>query len=77
MEDIFNATSEDKDMGEESNEDAEEEQPVPTFEGAVADFEMVQQYLTSFPIDDSMQQPTQRESFSSSIRHVKQSRLPF
>jgi len=48
--------------GEESNEDVEEEQHTPTLEGwgGIALFEVVQQYLTSFPIDDaSMQGLTQ------------------
>jgi hypothetical protein len=33
--------------------DLDEEQPVPTFGEAVAAFETVQCYMTSFPIDDS------------------------
>jgi hypothetical protein len=41
MEDIRNAASADKDMREESNEDVEEEQPVPVFWEVVAGSEMM------------------------------------
>lgn len=41
MEDIHNAASTDKGMVEESNEDVEEKQSVPTFGKQVAGFEMV------------------------------------
>jgi hypothetical protein len=48
--------------GVESDEHAEEEQPGPTYGDAVAGFETVQWYLTSFPTDDtSMQLMTQME----------------
>jgi hypothetical protein len=52
VEDIHSAASADKDTGKENSEGIEEEQPVPTFEEAVAGFEMVQHYVTSFPIDN-------------------------
>jgi centromere protein B len=59
VEDIHDAASEDEDMREESD-DLDEEQPVPTFGEAVAAFEMMWHYLSSFPIDDaSMQRLTQ------------------
>jgi len=49
-------------MGQESDEDVEEEQPVPAFEDAGASFEMMRWCLTSFPIDDaSMKQLIQLE----------------
>jgi hypothetical protein len=43
-------------MREESDEDMEEEQPVPIFGEAVTGSKTVQQYLTSFKIDDVIMQ---------------------
>jgi centromere protein B len=55
VEDIGDAASEDKDVREKSD-DLDEEQPVPAFGEAVAAFETVRRYMTSFPVDDvSMQ----------------------
>jgi hypothetical protein len=43
-------------MEEKSNEDAEEEQPIPMLGKAVTGSEMVHLYRTSFPIDDASMQ---------------------